>query len=328
MAATYNGSVLSLFINGALVDSISYTGGIFYSSSQRPLLIAARSRGVDGVIDNFYAIIVSEGSLYPTALSAERIAAHYAAGTGYDADAANYFARIVAAGSTITDTNKAAVNAFVTGCKADGIWSAIKASCLLAGPDTLAGALVPLVGPAPTNFNFVTGDYNRVTGLVGDGSTKYLDSNRNNNADPQNSQHLSSYQTFAATTSGVTHSLLGSEDAGTNGTSQLAFVSAGSSSIFGRSRNGGLLTHPTANQGNNGLFGLSRATANNYTLRGGASSVVLSQASQTPSTGSITVFARGGVQRTTARLSFYSIGESLDLALLDARLTTYMASIS
>jgi hypothetical protein len=45
------------------------------------------------------------------------------------------------------------VNAFVKGCKADGIWSAIKASCILAGADTLAGALVPLVGAAPTNFN-------------------------------------------------------------------------------------------------------------------------------------------------------------------------------
>ena len=79
-----------------------------------------------------------------------------------------------------------AVNQFVIGCKSDGIWSAIKASCILAGARTLNGALVPLVGIAPTNFNFVAGDYNRKTGLVGDGSTKYLDSNRNNNADPQN----------------------------------------------------------------------------------------------------------------------------------------------
>jgi hypothetical protein len=67
---------------------------------------------------------------------------------------------------------------FVNGCKADGIWNAIKASCILAGARTLNGALVPLVGTAPTNFNFVDWCYNRKTGLVGDGSTKYLDSNR------------------------------------------------------------------------------------------------------------------------------------------------------
>jgi hypothetical protein len=54
-------------------------------------------------------------------------------------------------------------------------------------------------GTAPTNFNFVSGDYNRKTGLVGDGSTKYLDSNRAGNADPQNSFHLSTYSTTATT---------------------------------------------------------------------------------------------------------------------------------
>jgi hypothetical protein len=84
---------------------------------------------------------------------------------------------------------------FVKGCKNDGIWTAIKASCILAGARTLAGALVPLVGTAPTNFDglFDSGDYNRKTGLIGDGSTKSLDSNRNNNADPQNSKHVSAY---------------------------------------------------------------------------------------------------------------------------------------
>jgi hypothetical protein len=56
-----------------------------------------------------------------------------------------------------------AVDEFVRGCKADGIWSAIKASCILAGARTRLGALTPLVGTAPTSFNFVDGDYNRKT---------------------------------------------------------------------------------------------------------------------------------------------------------------------
>ena len=247
---------------------------------------------------------------------------------GFDPDAADYFARIAAAGSSITETNKTAVNNFIKGCKTDGIWTAIKASCLLAGPDDLTGALVPLVGAAPTNFNFVAGDYNRVTGLVGNGSTKYLNSNRNNNTDPQNSQHLAAFQTVAATTSGVTHSLLGSESAVAEGTSQLAFTSTGGSLLFGRSRNGTLLTHPSANQSNNGLFGLSRSSSGEYTLRGNSSSALLSQTSQSPTSNSITVFARGATFPSTARISFYSIGESLDLTALDARLTTYMSSLT
>jgi hypothetical protein len=81
----------------------------------------------------------------------------------------------------------------VKGCKADGIWDAIKASAILAGARTLDGALQPLVGSAPTNFNFISGDYNRTTGLVGDGATKYLNSNRNNNADPQSDARLAFY---------------------------------------------------------------------------------------------------------------------------------------
>ena len=107
-----------------------------------------------------------------------------------DADATAYLTAVQAAdGQVLEPAVRLAVNSFIKGCKADGIWTAIKASCILAGARTLTGALIPLVGTVPTNFNFVSGDYNRETGLVGDGSTKYLDSNRANNADPQNSNH-------------------------------------------------------------------------------------------------------------------------------------------
>jgi hypothetical protein len=108
-----------------------------------------------------------------------------------DADATAYLAAVQAAdGQVLEPAVRLAVNSFVKGCKNDGIWNAIKASCILAGARTRLGALTPLAGTAPTSFNFADGDYNRKTGLVGDGSTKYLDSNRNNNADPQNSKHL------------------------------------------------------------------------------------------------------------------------------------------
>jgi hypothetical protein len=109
-----------------------------------------------------------------------------------DADAASYIIAVQTADTEPLELGvKLAINDFVTGCKSDGIWDAIKASCIMAGARTLAGALVPLKGAAPTNFNFVSGDYDRKTGLVGDGATKYLDSNRAGNADPQNSKHMS-----------------------------------------------------------------------------------------------------------------------------------------
>jgi hypothetical protein len=109
-----------------------------------------------------------------------------------DADAVAYIAAVEAAdGQALETATRMAINSFVKGCKADGIWPAIKASCILAGARTLTGALIPLVGSAPTNNGFIGigTDYVRKTGLVGNGSTKYLDSNRANNADPQNSNH-------------------------------------------------------------------------------------------------------------------------------------------
>jgi hypothetical protein len=120
--------------------------------------------------------------------------------SGLDADALAYITAVEAAdGQSLESSVKIALNSFVKGCKSDGIWGAIKASCIMAGARTLSGALVPLKGASPTNFNFVSGDYNRKTGLKGNGITKYLDSNRNNNADPQNSRHVSIYASTIST---------------------------------------------------------------------------------------------------------------------------------
>jgi len=117
-----------------------------------------------------------------------------AAGPALDPDAQAYIDAVeLEDGQALEDGVRTAINDFVVGCKSDGIWSAIKSACILAGARTLDGALVPLVGSAPTNNNFVSGDYDRETGLKGNGSTKYLDSNRNNNADPQDDNHNAIY---------------------------------------------------------------------------------------------------------------------------------------
>jgi hypothetical protein len=88
----------------------------------------------------------------------------------FDPDAAAYLRAVEAAdGQALETPVKRAVDDFFRGCKADGTFSAIKAACLLCGARTLAGALVPLAGTAPTNNNFVDADYNRETGLSGMG---------------------------------------------------------------------------------------------------------------------------------------------------------------
>jgi hypothetical protein len=224
----------------------------------------------------------------------------------YDADAQAYITAVEAAdGQGLEDGVKNAINSFVLGCKADGIWSAIKASAILAGARTLSGALVPLVGPTPTNNNFVSGDYNRKTGLVGDGSTKYLDTNQNNNTAPQNSSHNSAYISTLGT--GVILAVAASTGLNGVNTLQTAFCRNRSSTPFS-------LTAVA------GFYGSSRSDSSNFLIRNGGTTSTASIASETPLNAIMRVFG-ANVINGTHRIPFYSVGESLDIALLDARVT-------
>jgi hypothetical protein len=238
----------------------------------------------------------------------------------FDADAAAYIAAVEAADTQALETaTRYAINDFVIGCKQDGIWSAIKASCILSGARTLAGALIPLAGTAPTNVGelFVSGDYNRKTGLLGNGSTKYLNSNRNNNADPQDSQHLSIYQTSNGTNSTFS---IGAR-ASIAVASQLFCAAAGWNSCIRSNVNVPFTGSIAGAQ----FVGASRSSSSSYLRRTSNASIVQNAISAAPTGLGIFVFGlneAGALTLPTAsRLAFYSIGESLDLALLDARVT-------
>lgn len=243
--------------------------------------------------------------------------AAFVAGSAYrvgdfDIDAAAYIAAVEAAdGQALEAGVRTAINAFVVGCKADGIWNAIKASCIMAGARTLAGALTPLVGTAPTNFNFVSGDYNRKTGLIGNGSTKYLNSNRNNNADPQNSNHNAAWVSTIGNPGAVMAALA------TTGTDGFNSLSDGAA----RNRN----STPYFNTSAPGFIGTSRSSASSFVYRNNSTSLTVNGASLAPGGGDILIFsfsAGSGSNVSNHRIAFYSIGEALDLALLDARVTT------
>jgi len=250
-----------------------------------------------------------------------------AAARAYDADAQAYITAVEAADTQALEVGvKDAINAFVVGCKADGIWIPIKASCILAGARTLSGALVPLVGAAPTNVGglFVSGDYNRKTGLVGDGSTKYLDSNRNNNADPQDSNHNAVY----ATDIGTAGAFMGANSASTGAGTGTNFIGR---TGFTRNRNSTGAASPATIAP--GLFAMSRNASGSYTARVAQTNGTINDTSQVPFNSNIFVFQRPGTSSvlslpTDARLAFYSIGESLGLALLDTRVTTLINAIA
>jgi hypothetical protein len=244
-----------------------------------------------------------------------------------DADAAAYITAVETAdGQSLEEKTKIAIDNFVLGCKADGIWSAIKASCILAGARTLTGALVPLVGTAPTNVGglFVSGDYNRKTGLVGNGSTKYLNSNRANNADPQNSRHFCGY----VTTLFSSNQALGGSGSLVTGGRTLLWRGGDAAVIFASAQNTSFpsLAVPTPPV----FIGMSRSASTVTTLRSGNNQSTDSTASMTPAVDNISIFAYTAPTAgfySSGRLAFYSIGESLNLALLDARVTDLITAI-
>lgn len=249
----------------------------------------------------------------------------------------------VAAGNTqglelaVTDAISTCLQALV----ADGILgvsggvlaqaaSLIKASCFMQGARTLSGALVPLAAdmPAPTNFNFVAGDYNRRTGLLGDGSTKYLNSNRNQNSDPQNNAHISVFQSTHATR-GVSRWAIGT--LGASGSKGLATTPTLTYGIMNDSTFYSIADSSTQA----GFWGVARSSPSSLVMRYNSISHIGSAQSTATTGNNIMIFARSGnpATATTAtdfsngRFSFYSIGEFVDLAILDARITALSNAI-
>jgi hypothetical protein len=213
----------------------------------------------------------------------------------------------------------------VLGCKADGIWNAIKASCILAGARTLAGALVPLVGAAPSQVGAAGGwNYTRKTGLAGNGTDNYLDSNRNNNADPEDNKHLSVYVT--ATVSGVRRDLIGNRVI----TGSPSWIIWRNINDFRTRLNQTLNTDYTAPDLGVGFKGICRLNASNLQARYASVTYSSSFASASPLNENIAVFSASGLNflPSTTRLAFYSIGESLNLALLDARVTALVNALA
>lgn len=232
-----------------------------------------------------------------------------------DSDASAYISEVESAdGQSLETEVKEAINDFVVGCKNDNIWADIKAACILCGARTLNGALKPLVGTAPTNVGFVSGDYSRAYGILGNG-TAYLNSNRNNNADPQDDFHMSCFVTRLLTTG---FPYMGAPAA--NGTSQIL-----NSAMRSRNTNSDGFTHAL------GLLGQSRSASGTYLTMGGLpadrTTVSVTRTSETPSNSNIFIFARSTTDRSNARIAFYSIGEATDLVLLNKNVTRLVSAM-
>jgi hypothetical protein len=239
---------------------------------------------------------------------------------GFDSSAIEYIRNVEEADGAFLETDvKVAINNLVSGLKADGLWDAIGSSCLLCGPRTLAGALVPLRGDAPTAYGFVDGDYDR-EGLTGDGSS-YLDSNRANDADPQNDHHLAAYCSSGTLSAG--EYIIGTTDTATPTFSVAGYRTYSRSSGAEGALGGGVGLYAVSRSSGAG-FSYTQASGSVTFVGKGSAAVSISQNSL------VFAYADGsgsadGVSDNT--LSFYSIGTSLDLALLDSHVSNYVTAI-
>ena len=238
--------------------------------------------------------------------------------TAFDPDAATYIEAVEAADEQTLEAGvKLAIDVFVTGCKADGIWDAIKVSCILAGARTLNGALVPLAGDAPTNFNFVSDDYDRVTGLKGDGGTKYLDSNQSKTGFPTSDNHMSLFISEMSDTNSQV--FMGAEVS--DGRMTIGY----NGNFFVRNRHNTAESIPFQT----GFMALARNNLTGYIGRSGGTDNHITRDATDSDDSKIWVFRRRGGTNlpATARMSFYSLGKYLEPANFDARVSTLMAEI-
>jgi hypothetical protein len=239
---------------------------------------------------------------------------------------ARWVSRVQAAdGLALEPAVISAVETFVAGCIADaspvpGVsnWGAMNAVVLLMGARTLAGSLVPLKGPAPANTGFVSGDYNRTTGLVGDAVGKRLNSGYSNNATSQDSRHVSVLATIPDSGNRV---MVGFRVAGTgvelrqNGQHYLSSTP--------------VLTNPSPPLSVPTFVGLNRQASDRYVYRANSTNTenIISSVSQPA--GDVWIFTRTDFAiPSNARIAFYSLGAAVDLAALQARVQTLRGAIS
>jgi hypothetical protein len=247
-----------------------------------------------------------------------------------DADALAYLSAVeMADGQALEPIVRGYIQQFILDCKADSIWDAIKSSCIYAGARTVAGALVSLKGANVTNNGFVAGDYNRVTGLKGNGSSKWVNTNRLSGADPQDDQHLSAYVSELSTIND-TRTIIGTGQFTVDGSSLIYQTST--TYEFNSRNNVANGSFVQDNSRSAGFVGMSRNNGSNFNfLIANRSPLTYTRPSEAPYNDNIYTHASGlswDRRPSDARISFFSIGTSIDLAKLRNRVNELMANLA
>ncbi len=251
-----------------------------------------------------------------------------------DPDAAAWIALVEAAdGSPMAAANKTAVNDLVIGMKADaspngGVsnWQATTFMCLLAGPSTLAGALIPLRGVAPTGINLVGADQTRLAGIAGDGASKLINSNRAGNADAQDNSSAWCWVSTFGSDIGANRAQFGNTASGVGGVILMLSVNGVAAGRMKTTADSSITASgvPAA-----GIWGMSRNSPSSFDYIIGAGTV---QSIATVSTGNSTnnvhfLGRGGGTVYTLSRLGVIGLGAAVNLTTMKSRMAAYMAAL-
>ena len=203
--------------------------------------------------------------------------------------------------------------------------SLIKAMPIMAGARTRAGALVPVVGPVPTEFGTAGGwNYNRKTGINGNGTDNYIDTGRSNASQGQNNIHLSIMLSAVGSESNPYYIGASTSGFGVISAIGLNAMFSNSSGQFGTAGK----PYPP------GFHAHSRSGTQVQILRPSAAAVTTTIASATPPDSNFYIFninnaGTPGSQWSSAKVNFYSIGDNLpDVTSLEARVATLINAYS
>jgi hypothetical protein len=238
---------------------------------------------------------------------------------------ADYFSRLDTAGDTTYLTYKQPLTNYISSLVELGgaYWDTMESACSYVGVG-IQGITVPLRAgmtvATNVNNNFVAADLDQLTGLKGDGSTKYIDTGTLESAVPQNDISMSVYVTESTNT----YSLCISGTAGNDRTG-LMVRSVNSGTVWNRSGTSTNFTGAAVPE----FYGTSRDNGLDYDLKNGSTLTTVTQASSSSFGGSVCVFsASTGVGKTTNRIATYHYGPALNMATLRSLQATLITEIA
>lgn len=231
-----------------------------------------------------------------------------------DQDFAEWLARVQREGSDVLSASRPAISNFVVSLKADNVWSNLLRLNIYCGTN-LAAAKVPLrifIGPTVDTFVlFDEADFSQATGLTGDGSTEYVNTevSISNSQMGDNDIH---YAAYIRTASDASSHAMGAQD-GPGGTDTALLVSF-SGTTYWDAHNFTTARISTADSMGTGLYIGTRTAATNQVIYKAGAALVSGTASGGSRSG-FTIFVHafnnsglGAISFNARTFELYSLG--------------------